>query len=124
MSDTLPSLLEACKRLLSCPDLNLEELEAATRDAISVAQGAVHRAEAAPEADERDDEVRALANEDPRVNDGELEIDEDAVVSHGGDNGAYVQAWLWVSFEGTSLDKNAAADEDPTDGDHPVADAP
>ena len=28
--------------------------------------------------------------------DGELEIDDDAVVSRGDDDGAYVQAWVWV----------------------------
>lgn len=27
---------------------------------------------------------------------GEIEIDEKAEVSHGDDNGAYVQAWVWV----------------------------
>ncbi len=28
--------------------------------------------------------------------DGEIEIDESAVVSRGGEPGAYVQAWVWV----------------------------
>lgn len=28
--------------------------------------------------------------------DGEIEIDEGAPVSRGSDNGAYVQAWVWV----------------------------
>jgi len=28
--------------------------------------------------------------------DGELEIDDLAVVSNGDDDGAYVQAWIWV----------------------------
>lgn len=37
---------------------------------------------------------------------GDLEIDDDAKVSEGDDNGAYVQAWVWVSFDGTTLDKN------------------
>lgn len=31
--------------------------------------------------------------------DGEVEIDEGAVVSHGDDPGAYVQAWVWVYDE-------------------------
>jgi hypothetical protein len=31
--------------------------------------------------------------------DGEIEIDEVAVVSCGSDPGAYVQAWVWVSNE-------------------------
>ena len=33
------------------------------------------------------------------------EIDDDAIVSEGDDNGAYVMAWVWVDFEGTDLDK-------------------
>jgi hypothetical protein len=52
-------------------------------------------------------EVIDLARKDPRVREGELEIDESAVVSWGADNGAYVQAWLWVSFEGTRFDQSA-----------------
>lgn len=30
---------------------------------------------------------------------GELEIDDDAVVSHGEDRGAYVMAWVWIEDE-------------------------
>ena len=37
--------------------------------------------------------------------DGEIEFDDDAKVSESEDNGAYVQAWLWVSFAGTQFDK-------------------
>ncbi len=36
---------------------------------------------------------------------GELEFDDDAMVSEGDDNGAYVRCWRWVSFSGTPLDK-------------------
>jgi hypothetical protein len=50
-------------------------------------------------------EVIRLAHDSDLVVDGQLEIDEDAVVSFGGDNGAYIQAWLWVDFEGTALSK-------------------
>ena len=35
--------------------------------------------------------------------DGEIEIDEDAVVSPGDDPGAYVQAWVWVSNSAAGL---------------------
>ncbi len=31
-----------------------------------------------------------------RLSDGDLEMDDDAVVSKGEDAGAYVQVWLWV----------------------------
>lgn len=41
------------------------------------------------------------------LRDGELELDENAKVSEGDDNGAYVQTWMWVPFEGTPLDKEA-----------------
>lgn len=37
--------------------------------------------------------------------DGEVEIDDDAKLSEGSDNGTYVQAWVWVSFAGTKFDK-------------------
>jgi hypothetical protein len=30
------------------------------------------------------------------VHEGEVEIDDDPVVSRGDDNGAYVMAWVWV----------------------------
>ncbi len=36
---------------------------------------------------------------------GTLEIDSSAAVSEGDDNGAYVQAWVWVDFSSTEFDK-------------------
>lgn len=36
---------------------------------------------------------------------GELEFDCYCAVSEGDDNGAYVQAWVWIDFAGTPLDK-------------------
>jgi hypothetical protein len=36
---------------------------------------------------------------------GELEFDIFCAVSEGDDNGAYVQAWVWVPFDGTALCK-------------------
>ena len=53
----------------------------------------------------RKQRILALASQDPKLRDGELELDSDAKVSEGDDNGAYVQAWMWVPFEGTDLDK-------------------
>ena len=41
------------------------------------------------------------------ASDGELELADDAIISEGDDNGAYVSAWVWVSFAGTRLDKTA-----------------
>ena len=39
------------------------------------------------------------------VEDGVLEVHCDAKVSEGDDNGAYVQAWVWVDFSGTEFDR-------------------
>lgn len=36
---------------------------------------------------------------------GEVEIDSDATLSEGSDNGCYVQAWVWASFEDTPFNK-------------------
>jgi hypothetical protein len=60
-----------------------------------------------------------LARKDPKVHQGELEIDDDAAVSYGGENGAYVQAWLWVGFEGTPLDEEAEGEGEPLPGGPP-----
>lgn len=43
-----------------------------------------------------DDAFRASAK-DQYEREGEIEIDEVAVVSRGSDDGAYVAAWVWVS---------------------------
>ena len=47
------------------------------------------------------DRVLWQASED----EGTIEIDDNAVVSEGTDNGAYVAAWVWVYFDGTKFDK-------------------
>jgi hypothetical protein len=44
--------------------------------------------------------------------DGEVEIDDDARLSEGTDNGCYVQAWVWVSFAGTEYDKEKGEDDE------------
>lgn len=36
---------------------------------------------------------------------GHTEIDDNAPLSEGDDNGCYVQAWVWVDFTGTRFDK-------------------
>ena len=36
---------------------------------------------------------------------GSVEIDDNAELSEGDDNGCYVQAWVWVDFAGTPFDK-------------------
>ncbi len=52
------------------------------------------------EADDRRLEIVELARNEHQK-DGEAEIDDNAQLSEGNDNGCYVQAWVWVGFSGT-----------------------
>lgn len=36
---------------------------------------------------------------------GVIEVETEPTLSEGEDNGCYVKAWVWVSFEGTPFDK-------------------
>lgn len=56
------------------------------------------------EAEERRDEIIGLAREQ-RQQEGAVEIDDDATLSEGSDNGCYVQAWVWADFCGSKFDK-------------------
>lgn len=50
---------------------------------------------------------------------GDLELDDKAVISEGDDNGAYVQMWQWVPFDNTELCKGeGSGNEGQDDGDH------
>jgi hypothetical protein len=51
--------------------------------------------------------ILELASQSQKLRDGELELDDNAKVSEGDDNGAYVQVWMWVPFDGTPLDKDS-----------------
>ena len=53
---------------------------------------------------QRQEKIVSMADERYYA-EGRIEIDPGATVSEGEDNGAYVQAWVWVDFSGTSLDK-------------------
>jgi hypothetical protein len=53
---------------------------------------------------ERQEYIRDLAKQQ-HAEDGVCEIDHNALISEGDDNGTYVQAWVWVDFAGTQLDK-------------------
>lgn len=37
--------------------------------------------------------------------DDNAELNETGMLDQGGDNGCYVQAWVWVDFTGTPFDK-------------------
>ena len=54
--------------------------------------------------EERRFEIIELARKHHQKN-GELEIDDDARVSEGNDNGCYVGAWVWFDFAETKFDK-------------------
>ena len=65
---------------------------------------------------EEDKKAFDLAREHFHV-EGEIEIDDEPIISHGDDNGAYVSAWVWVDFSGTPLDKEAQSDDDDSEDD-------
>ena len=54
----------------------------------------------------REERIRQLAIERYGMGDTDIDIDADAIISDGDDNGAYVAAWVWVDFGGIEeLDK-------------------
>ena len=57
------------------------------------------------ESEERRFEIIDLAREQ-RQEEGFVEIDDDARLSEGNDNGCYVAAWVWFDFAGTKFDKD------------------
>jgi len=56
------------------------------------------------EAEERRMEIIQLARQQCHV-EGAVEIDDDAILSEGNDNGCYVRSWVWADFNGTKFDK-------------------
>lgn len=60
-----------------------------------------HQAREAERVNKRDkiDEQFFKAAKDKRQKDGEVEFDDDAIVSVSEDKGAYVMAWVWISDE-------------------------
>jgi hypothetical protein len=59
----------------------------------------------------RREQILAIARRNQNLRDGELELDDNAKVSEGDDNGAYIQTWMWVPFDGTPLDKEPSTDD-------------
>lgn len=62
------------------------------------------------DSDPTDEQIYDLAHASGTLRDGELEMDPDAKISRGDANGAYVQTWLWVSFDGTPFDHDGKAE--------------
>ena len=63
------------------------------------------------ETEERRFEIIQMAR-DRRQEEGTVEIDDNATLSEGYDNGCYIQAWVWVDFAGTRFDKEKETDAD------------
>jgi len=59
------------------------------------------------ESEGRRSEIIELARQQ-HEEDGEVEIDDNAQLSEGDDNGCYVQAWVWADFAETPFDKEKA----------------
>ena len=57
------------------------------------------------EAEDRRLEIIEMARQE-RQSEGAVEIDDNAQLSEGTDNGCYVQAWVWVDFAGTQFDRH------------------
>lgn len=97
------NLLEAAEHLRTrIPDDSY--LDDKDREAIAVVEAVRLERPATASAPTYEHDVRNMAREQ-WSEEGTLEIDDNAVISDGDDNGAYVQAWVWVSFAGTQLDK-------------------
>ena len=58
------------------------------------------------EANQRHAGIVTLAHNTYHIT-GACEIDRNAKLSEGIDNGCWVQAWVWVDFAGTPYDKEA-----------------
>ena len=56
------------------------------------------------QAEDRRLEIIELAREQREI-EGAVEIDDNALLSEGNDNGYYVAAWVWVDFADTKFDK-------------------
>ena len=66
------------------------------------------------QAEERRCEVIELAREQREI-EGAVEIDDNALLSEGNDNGCYVAAWVWVDFARTNFDKDKGKNNEPTE---------
>ena len=56
------------------------------------------------QAEDRRLEIIELAREQREIEEA-VEIDNNALLSEGNENGCYVAAWVWVDFAGTTFDK-------------------
>ena len=92
------------------------QIDAKALNTVIAALNVTNNQELAKKLKEKTDEPRNAhlyrsAADDKLCRDGEVEVDEDAVVSKGEDDGAYVQAWLWVSDELAGINEGTEDDE-------------
>ena len=66
------------------------------------------------EAEDRRCEIIELAREQREI-EGAVEIDDNAFLSEGNNNGCYVAAWVWVDFARTKFDKEKGQDNESTE---------
>lgn len=59
----------------------------------------------------RESAIRKHAEDLGVFREGDLEMDDNAMISEGDDNGCYVQVWKWVDFNGTEFDKEAEEEQ-------------
>ena len=65
------------------------------------------------QSEERRCEIIELAQEQREI-EGAVEIDDNALLSEGTDNGCYVAAWVWVDFARTKFEKQKEEDNELT----------
>lgn len=95
---------------LSWYESQLEQLGREIRQAIDSSQPVTPQPEESEDEDEDPDAqaIRDLAT-DQHCSDI-IQIYPDAKLSHGDDNGCYVEAWVWCDFSGTPYDKEAESE--------------
>lgn len=95
---------------MNVKDLTIEELDREIDRLRSMQQAAEYgelvaeRTRRQDQAAEREVAIQELAK-GLHHSEGDLEFDDDATVSEGSDNGAYVQCWKWIDFTDTEFDK-------------------
>lgn len=98
--------IEALKRVLDDATMWQNVRDGASPDADAISKRlAIFMAP-----DSKDQRYRDAAENLNFVRDGECEIDSNAVVSKGGDPGAYVMAWVWVYDDDAGIEPEEDAD--------------
>lgn len=73
--------------------------------------GAADPADLSEEAEARRQRILEITREQNYIAEGEVEIDDNALISEDDGNGCYVAAWAWCPFAETDLDKEKETPE-------------